>query len=128
LRPEPLPDGFNFCDGETGESTVTFIAPESTVSANPIPISQTDLTKVQEGTLHLYFWGWAAYRDVFRDSKVHLTEFCSKLTTISGDIATGNVRFVYTHCPSHNCADETCEDYREVEQRLTNLSEQKSCG
>ncbi len=69
---------------------------------------------------HLYIWGWVCYRDVFRDTKPHLTEFCihvtgSGLVTLSSaSIASGMMNFNYEGCVRHNCDDDYCGDYEEV--------------
>lgn len=102
---------------------MVFIAPKAVAYGGRVSVPPNALTGVREGRIRLYFWGWAAYRDVFQESKPHLTDFCQELTAIDGDITTAeNVRFVFTMCESHNCADETCEDYAEVEKRLAELS------
>jgi hypothetical protein len=65
---------------------------------------------------NLYFWGWMTYRDVFRGTKTHLTEFCRhmgppQMVRVPPQNA---IRFNYEVCAQHNCTDENCPDYAEV--------------
>lgn len=56
-----------------------------------------------------YVWGWLLYKDVFPNTKVHVTEFCFKSTSIT---PTGSdYDFAATVCNGHNCVDEFCDDY-----------------
>ena len=59
------------------------------------------------------FWGWIVYRDIFPNSKIHVTEFCLKTTQIVPD-GHGDYGFDATVCDHHNCVDEFCEDYAEM--------------
>ena len=89
LRDEPFPDDYGFPDNEVRRNTISFIAPEASAFSGPISISPDDLRKVQAGEKHLYFWGWVAYRDVFQNSETHLSEFCSKVSAVNGDVVGG---------------------------------------
>jgi hypothetical protein len=63
---------------------------------------------------HDVFWGWISYRDVFQN--LHVTEFCQELDMVAINI--GNPQdpfsFAYAPCLNHNCADQYCEDYKEI--------------
>jgi hypothetical protein len=63
-----------------------------------------------------YFWGWVSYRDVFKDTDLHITEFCAKLTTLN--INRYDLQnpffFSYSSCATHNCDDQYCDDYKTV--------------
>jgi hypothetical protein len=60
-----------------------------------------------------YLWGWVVYRDVFPGTKVHVTEFCQILTTITQK-ELSSASFEFTDCKQHNCADGECDDYKEL--------------
>ena len=117
---ETLPRDFDFQDVDPNNNRNILLSPKATISTGPLIIRPEVIAGVKEGRLHLFFWGWAAYRDIFKNSKAHLTEFCTELTiSVYGDVTTGKgVRFLYVSCPSHNCADEDCKDYAETEKRL----------
>jgi len=118
---ETLPHDFDFNDVGPNDNINTLLAPKAIVSTGPLIIRPEVIAGLKEGKLHLFFWGWAAYSDIFQNSKAHLTEFCYELTVSYGDVTTGEgIRFLYVLCPSHNCADEDCKDYAETEKRLRN--------
>lgn len=119
-RVEPLPKNYDFPDLNPGNDTITFVASKATIGTGVMAVPLVGAREIQEGKRHLYFWGWAAYRDVFQSSRVHLTEFCLELATLDGDIAGGAaLRLTYNDCPVHNCTDENCTDYDQAEARLT---------
>jgi hypothetical protein len=79
---------------------------------------------------NIFFWGWVVYRDVFPNTKPHLTEFCqllvgislvasseSKTTVIPKDF--NKLHMNHNACEQHNCVDEYCPDYNEVIRFVT---------
>lgn len=74
---------------------------------------ETGTTHVLQG--HWYVWAWARYRDVFKGSAIHVTEYCGVLLDIAIAIDKSQPPgFYYAPCKSHNCVDEYCEDYETV--------------
>jgi hypothetical protein len=72
----------------------------------------------------LVLFGWIAYRDVFPKTKLHVTEFCQQLTVVSLSFngkppkvmpTYPPLEFNFQFCPDHNCTDEYCPDYKELE-------------
>jgi hypothetical protein len=73
---------------------------------------------------NLFVWSWVYYRDIFSNTKPHVTEVCSQLNGINfvtqnynpsvSQLAAGNLTFNYAGCRKHNCDDEQCEDYKEI--------------
>jgi len=73
---------------------------------------------------HLFVWSWIYYRDVFRETESHVTEFCNQLTGINlltqnynpsaSPWAPGNLNFTYAGCSNHNCDDKQCKDYATI--------------
>lgn len=119
-RTEPLSESFDFPDFGPDKNQDSLIAPKATISSHILPpVPSGILVEVQKRKLRFYLWGWAAYRDVFQKSKVHLTEFCYELTSVTGDVMTGtSLGTLYMACPFHNCADEYCKDYADTEKKL----------
>jgi hypothetical protein len=77
---------------------------------------------------NVFFLGFIVYKDVFSpETKVHLTEFCQKLTGL--DLAMNPALpmpkilpdfppfgFEFNGCDKHSCADEYCKaDYEKVQ-------------
>jgi len=64
----------------------------------------------------VFFWGWVAYRDVFPNTRPHVTEFCqhvigvAALSTPQGPIP----KLEFSECRGHSCVDENCPDYKAI--------------
>jgi hypothetical protein len=59
----------------------------------------------------IFVYGWVVYRDIFRDTPEHVSEFCRELTSF---IYTPNgLTYDWGYCPTHNCTDDDCPDYKE---------------
>ena len=91
-----------------------------------VPGSQFGLDKIttlsgvqtHRDNRRFYLWGWVTYRDVFPDTKLHVTEFCQMMNAIGAAPASNTAkpewRFRFQDCSGrHNCADEQCQDYGE---------------
>jgi hypothetical protein len=65
-----------------------------------------------------FLWAWVVYRDVFPNTKPHLTEYCAQIlnTQVARDSLPDHpiFRANIATCQHHNCADEKCEDYSKV--------------
>jgi len=56
------------------------------------------------------------YRDIFPNSRIHVTEFCWKVIEIKWKMSEkgqreGKPHFTGSACSHHNCVDEFCGDY-----------------
>jgi hypothetical protein len=86
------------------------------MQGRPDPVSLADLDEVSSGKKHLIIWGWATYRDGLTTIP-RLEEWCfenvnprwskSDHTDMSVDAT-----FEAPSCPTHNCYDEDCDDYK----------------
>ncbi len=85
-------------------NTKFFIGPKSHSGVVVGPISSVITDQVFAHQIHLYFWGWAKYRDIFPDTPQHVSIFCYEFVPISKDRFT----FLMNACPVHNCTDEEC--------------------
>lgn len=61
-------------------------------------------------TRNVFLYGWTTYRDIFKGTPEHLTEFCRTLTMLSRQGQ--NMQDSWGYCPMHNCTDEECPDYK----------------
>lgn len=114
-----LPSNFDFHDAGEEDNRPYFLAAKGGILTGPLLVDPDMLTEVKNRKKRLYFWGWAAYRDVFESSEPHLTEFCNELIIPDGNMVTGEGgRFLYVPCTSYNCTDEDCGDYASVEKKL----------
>lgn len=67
-------------------------------------------------------WGWVVYRDVFKDTPVHITEFCEQVASIQvPDNPAESPNITLNRCKEHNCEDNYCTDY----QSLVDLAKPK---
>lgn len=85
------------------------ISPQSSISGDAIPVSLEAVDDVIARKKSLYMWGWAAYSDVFPDTKRHITRFAVQIE-ISGNARDINhVSFVDRFIRKYNCSDEECD-------------------
>ncbi|HEX3570779.1 MAG TPA: hypothetical protein VHU44_08140, partial [Acidobacteriaceae bacterium] len=73
------------------------------------------------GARPFYAWGWIVYNDTFKDTEVHVTEFCQRLSGARMTDAAGGYALSWNACGKHNCVDRGCSDYG----NLVNTHEQK---
>lgn len=129
-----LPSGFTFPDIKGGKKlkcgTPSATVGETTIAAKATVFSQTiliDYDKLVEfiqqhpvenaNSLRetgrpgraVFLYGWVTYRDVFKGTPEHLTEFCLHLTALS--LQGTSEQSQWTYCPIHNCSDDDCPDY-----------------
>jgi hypothetical protein len=116
-----LPKDFNF-DQDTQPPGKGLIPPKSTLSGSQAPkvplsaITPQDLADMQGGRKHLFFWGWARYRDIFPNTPQHITRFCWMITVVgdpfnydpNSDKPEHRLVFSYVLYSLGNCADEEC--------------------
>jgi hypothetical protein len=62
-------------------------------------------------TQNVFAWGWMMYRDEFRESDIHLTEFCMQLTDAHRSWDGKVIALVFAATKEHNCTDRYCPDY-----------------
>jgi len=111
-------ENFNFRETDDNKFSSYVIGPKSPAIAGPILVPVEIIEKEVPNT-HVFIWGWQAYRDVFRSTKPHVTEFCFDLRTV--DFMNNPARdFVagFATCSRHNCVDEQCDDYQRLTSKL----------
>jgi len=65
-------------------------------------------------------WGWIVYRDIFPESKSHVTEWCWRIDVRElkwkiKDAKREDIPHITgASCVLHNCVDEFCEDYANI--------------
>jgi hypothetical protein len=82
MRLDSLPSDFDFPDlqSETGESpAIVVLGPKQNMGGQSFFVSAHHLIALRAKYARLYCWGYASYRDVFRLSTLHKTEFCFEL-------------------------------------------------
>jgi hypothetical protein len=129
LPDEPTDDQFR---GQPERTHAAYIRPGGDLQSNLLakpetffttPMSATssfDQTKVVRSQRRIFLWGWIGYRDIFPTSKVHITEFCQRVTRVlatgppGAGVASG-ITFNTVICSDrHNCVDEQCADYKRI--------------
>lgn len=93
--------------------TPLLIGPHGTLPASPLLLTLDNLRSAQEGKIIIYLWGWARYRDVFEDTREHITRFCYQIDRygVLGDF-NPNVAVEPAVCPTYSCADEDCDNQK----------------
>jgi hypothetical protein len=109
-RIEPIPDAFGFPD-VPGDAGPFALGPKESVHTRPLRVAIDFIKNVQDRRGHLYVYGWATYRDRFKTTPDHRTEFCYELTEVDGDIMVdkGLAAYEFSLCKHHNCYDEECK-------------------
>jgi hypothetical protein len=101
--------------------TSSFLGPHTTITTNTMTIPLEDFLSFSDPQTAMYgntivIWGWLAYRDIFPDTNPHVAEFCYTLASIERDASRGNnptnLGVNFSQCPTHNCTDERCDDYK----------------
>jgi Sec-independent protein translocase protein TatA len=90
-----------------------FLGPKSEVFSRGINLTLPMLESAWKTNLHVYLWGWARYRDVFNDSKPHITRYCHDITIAPLPNQTGRNTGWTTvphTCPAGNCTDDDCKE------------------
>jgi len=109
--PGPLPNDFSFPDlwspGQPHINAHVAIGPKGSTNST-VPVSIEYINAMLAHKAHLYFWGWAKYRDIFPNTPDHLTEFCMELTDLRFVRAEQRFQPEWVSCISHNCYDEEC--------------------
>lgn len=113
----PLPEDYSFPDlwdqGQPHFNTPFVLGPKGTMSVPIGPIATPIIDGIVEHRIHLNVFGWAKYRDVFKDTPEHLSEFCIELIPIDvqteKDSGLRTVKYRFDNCLHHNCYDDDCK-------------------
>jgi|SRR6266850_408217 len=70
--------------------------------------------------MHVYIWGYVIYKDVFLETKTHVTEFCQRLDSVSRSADLAQFQTTSANCKKYNCTDEYCENYADIVKLLPN--------
>jgi hypothetical protein len=75
-----------------------------------------------------YSYGWAVYKDNFKNTEPHLTEFCMRSFTFAewGVNGASKISGRQGSCDVHNCFDRDCEDYKERINEVSAYDAQKA--
>lgn len=108
--------GLNFDDLPQNQRVPLVLGPKAVFQLTPVYLTVQDLEQISEGKEHVFFWGWATYRDIFSDTPTRLSEFCTDITSLTWTIPDHtspkvDVNTISPPCPIHNCYDEDCTDY-----------------
>ncbi len=83
LRDSVLPDDFDF--PYPIEPGASLIGAHQKIRADGVNILDDELLAVQRGEKYFYIWGTITYRDVFEDTPLHTTEFCTQIGRVIGN-------------------------------------------
>ncbi|HEV2492548.1 MAG TPA: hypothetical protein VG204_05690 [Terriglobia bacterium] len=115
-----MPDDFTFPEkvqaGKPKAHPYTVIPPKGSIEAN-VSVPVGIINQWWMGKKHVYFYGWATYRDVFPDTPEHLTRFCYEMVKVNIPPALAppihpglvNYTFNLNQRRRNNCYDEQCQ-------------------
>lgn len=76
-------------------------------------LDRREINQIDSGTVALYSYGWARYRDKLDPKKRHITEYCVRIISVMQPQKSGQTGEVNWHyCRQHNCADQACKKSR----------------
>lgn len=117
-----FPSDYGFPDLAEAPTRPFLVGPKATMDTGRLDVGTDVLEDFRAGKLHIYFYGWAKYKDIFAEQ--HLTKFCSQVNKIDLIAPPGETRFAkdvadreahigmsWESCPEHNCYDEDCPDF-----------------
>jgi hypothetical protein len=62
-----------------GEAVEFFIGPKAIMLGTPVRIPISVMEEMRSGNLRIFVWGWAEYKDIFENTILHTTKFCSEI-------------------------------------------------
>jgi hypothetical protein len=100
--------------GDSSHNAATVLGPKGSgpIFSKPVKLSFAVIEAYWKAGTHLYLWGWAKYRDVFKGTPAHITRYCYDITFAPIPNASGtNTGWttVNSNCPQGNCWDEECQ-------------------
>jgi hypothetical protein len=81
---EKMDDNFKLHDDFVC-SHETIIGQNTIMEGRAIPITSADIIAIRNGEKFFYIWGSAKYKDVFPNTPVRITRFCSTIHSTLGD-------------------------------------------
>jgi hypothetical protein len=107
-----VPQGYEF--PQRGQIVHGNISGHAKMSFSPFPIGVDTIEKIQKGTDHILFHGWARYHDIFANTPEHLLMFCYEMTAFAKDAhVVGDLTkappVLWGDCNRHNCEDDECK-------------------
>jgi hypothetical protein len=112
-RLDEIPPTFSYPDVGDLTPAPLMIGPKARIYSGDLQVSSEIIQAIQQGKVHLYFYGWATYRDVFSGTPEHVTKFCFEMKRFYHDafVPGGTTQMAFLDmCPRHNCADEDCNN------------------
>jgi hypothetical protein len=112
-----LPDNFQFPDygNEVADSRFVLGPKESATGALlAVPLQNVNATRTGAGG-HIFFWGWARYRDIFTGTPEHISMFCLELLEtryldLEHPAQGATYNMSWQLCGrNHNCSDDECD-------------------
>lgn len=87
---------------------VVSIGPGSEIWGDPQEFHLVNIQHVQQGTEHIYIWGWVDYDDIFDGTERHRTEFCFELMIVGNPAANNPANISTRTYRAHNGTDTEC--------------------
>jgi hypothetical protein len=99
------------------EQAALVIMPKQEVGTGPaITINPTTLKAIVDHTKYFYLWGRITYRDVFKNTRKHVVQYCRTISYLSSMALTAKngaqVSMIIGSCPNrtYDCLDEGCKN------------------
>jgi hypothetical protein len=99
-------------EAPSGEKSQIYLFPKQPVFSEKLVLRISDLDYYAKNNLHVYAWGWGRYRDIFKDTKEHITRYCYDIAIQSTSNSDGGTVDWTAHpklCSEGNCIDGDCK-------------------
>ena len=110
---DKLADDFQYPDSPDSSTQPIVLGAHEQTDTAPVSVTPDIIEALESvpfgGSYHVYFYGWAKYRDVFAGTPLHVTEFCYELTENPANPGKEEFHPAFTPCPHHNCTDDECK-------------------
>ena len=104
-------EAFGYVDQKHGKGVTIAIAPRGAATLGPRAVLRSDIEQLDNRDhKDIIYWGTIQYIDVF--DTPHRTEFCVDYTGTSRKKEADAPTPSGIACPSHNCVDEDCPNYK----------------
>jgi len=101
---------------QQSKSLTAVLGPKAGLQTPANYVALEDIEHVVQGKTHMFFWGWAVYKDIFSETP-RLSEYCYDIQGAvwtkpdHADPAT-DMTLDNPPCGVHFCFNEECEDYK----------------
>jgi hypothetical protein len=111
FSPGTMPANFSFPDLSGGPPHNEYLGPKAKIVAARVDVPMSTEEEIADGKKHLFIWGWATYKDIFRGTDPHVTKYCVEIVIKRIKGLNGKEALITNteYCRKNNCTDDDCK-------------------